>query len=160
MSRVTRVCWNCKRRKYLGKFSRCKSKKLGRTHECKTCCSVRSAIWAKKKNNRATLRKLDLVNYHKTRRRALEIVGQGRLKCRNCSCTNFDLLEINHIRGGGGKEFRRKGNTTFYRDIAAKRRRTSDLNILCKLCNTLYYLNKRYGRPLYKISFIANRRRG
>ncbi len=148
---MRRTCWSCKRTKSLISFSRDKNRIAGRKYSCKKCCAERSVIY--RKNNRVKLSKYSLRRYHRSRRTALEIVGRGKLVCKNCGCDKIKLLEINHIHGGGRKEFSKRGNSLFYLDIIAKRRKIVDLNILCRLCNWLHYLQQKYGKLSYKISF-------
>lgn len=76
------------------------------------------------------------------RYRALEIVGKGILKCVRCRCDDCRLLEINHKHGGGAKD--QKGNR-FNCDIISGRRSTDDLEILCKPCNAVHFLELKYG---------------
>lgn len=85
----------------------------------------------------------------KARMFALTKVGKGILKCSNCKCDNHNLLEINHINGGGRKEglFGKK----MVDAIISGRRDTDDLNLLCRVCNTLHYVELKYGKLPYKI---------
>ncbi len=67
--------------------------------------------------------------------------------CTSCGCDDRRLLEINHKDGGGGKEMAKgKASMTFYRDIAMLRRPVDDLEILCRVCNALHYLETKYGK--------------
>jgi len=147
----TRVCWRCKNRRRLRQFSRDKNRVSGRKYGCKKCCSALSVIY--RRDNRVKISADSLRRYHINHKRALEIVGRGALVCRDCGCDTIELLEINHIRGGGRKEFDKRGNSAFYRDIVAKRRKIVDLNILCKVCNIVHYLKVKHGKLPYKISF-------
>jgi hypothetical protein len=52
------------------------------------------------------------------------------LKCRKCKCDKLELLEINHINGGGSKEIKKLGNNkVFYRKILDGTRSTTDLEM-------------------------------
>jgi hypothetical protein len=65
-------------------------------------------------------------------------------KCINCGCDLVEILEINHKNGGGNKEMDLKyfGNTiNFLKDIISGNRKTDDLEIRCKVCNTLHYVD-------------------
>ena len=67
--------------------------------------------------------------------------------CVRCGCDDLRLLEINHKNGGGGKEYKQGKNAmAIYRDIAMLRRSTDDLELLCRVCNALHYLESKYGR--------------
>lgn len=85
----------------------------------------------KKEHNQNALR-----SYHKLRLTALRMIGN---KCQNCGCNDEKLLEINHINGGGRKEFLKinggyTGGTNFYRAIVKGKRTLEDLNVLCRVC--------------------------
>lgn len=84
---------------------------------------------------------------------AMLIVGHGQLKCISCGCDRQDMLQINHINGGGGKErVKKKGNgQTIFKDIIKKRRSVEDLDIRCYMCNHLHYAQKRWGDIPVKI---------
>lgn len=78
------------------------------------------------------------------RHQARLLVGRGEIRCLKCGCNREELLEINHKNGGGGKELRGAGNK-FYRDIAKLRRDVDDLELLCRVCNSLHYLELKHG---------------
>lgn len=74
------------------------------------------------------------------KRRALEKVGD--LICANCGCDEVDFLEFNHKNGNGCKEFKENGSSMIDK-ILTHGRTTDDLNILCRVCNALEYLERR-----------------
>lgn len=76
------------------------------------------------------------------RRRALIIVGQGTIACVRCGCDRAELLEINHKNGGGRRDLVGKW---FYRSIVKLERETDDLELLCRPCNAIHYLEMKYG---------------
>lgn len=80
------------------------------------------------------------------------VVGKGEIKCSSCGCNDERIVEINHVSGGGTKE-RKEGRSgpSFYRDIINGKRKTSDLNLLCKVCNSKHCLGLKYGKLPYKI---------
>lgn len=84
--------------------------------------------------------------------KALKIVGKGNMVCGNCGCTDVRVLEINHINGGGRQEVG-KNTIKFYSDIIKGNRKTDDLNILCKVCNFAYFVERKYD---LKYSIILN----
>lgn len=95
------------------------------------------------KANRELLRK---VNFN--------IISGGEPKCVNCGCDDQRLLEINHINGGGNKELKNGKNTNaFAWNIYMGRRNTSDLNLLCRVCNALHYLEGKYGKTGHIVTF-------
>ncbi|MES0071895.1 hypothetical protein [Mesorhizobium sp. M0058] len=77
------------------------------------------------------------------RQTAILLVGKGVLQCVRCGCDRTELLEINHINGGGTVESRK--SMTFYRALAALRRKTDDLELLCKPCNAIHALEMVHG---------------
>lgn len=77
---------------------------------------------------------------------ALTIIGNGTIKCCNCGCDDERFIEINHIHGGGTQQIKRsKDYNKYYRDIKFGRRSIRDLNLLCRVCNSLHYLQMKYG---------------
>lgn len=62
-------------------------------------------------------------------------------KCVKCGCTDIKALEINHIDGGGSKDKYAHGRRKqYYLDILSGRRKSDDLNIMCKVCNSWHCL--------------------
>jgi hypothetical protein len=64
--------------------------------------------------------------------------------------TDARLLEINHKNGGGTKESRTTpdGSIGMYRRIVDGRRGIDDLELLCKICNTIHLVELMY--PEYR----------
>lgn len=93
----------------------------------------------------------------RVRRVNFNIISGNNPVCANCGCNDERLLEINHLKGGGNKELRRgKYFTVFNWDIYMGRRNTEDLNLLCRPCNALHYLELKYGKLPYKIIWRKN----
>jgi len=73
------------------------------------------------------------------------------MKCAMCGCDDIRLLEINHIIGGGHKEQQRLKKTdhnlsqNFTMLIHKGKRGTEDLNLLCRVCNSIDHLERVYG---------------
>jgi len=83
----------------------------------------------------------------KERIKVLLLVGKMEIKCVRCGCDNIPLLEINHINGGGLKEFEGgKYAREFYRKIIRLERKVDDLEILCRVCNAWHYLELKTGK--------------
>lgn len=152
MTPKTRVCYSCATRKRIQSFKRDSRKPGRRGYLCKSCAAVRSSVW--RRENKEHRRRYGRQYFRRVRLAALKIVGRGKPQCQNCGCEEWCLLEINHMRGGGKIEYEKRG-PRFYLDIVKRRRTIVDLNVLCKLCNILHYLNRRYGKLPYKISFDA-----
>ena len=73
------------------------------------------------------------------------------MKCAMCGCDDIRLLEINHIKGGGNKEWKRmrgvnhSSNQNLTMLIQKGKRGTEDLNLLCRVCNSIDHLERVYG---------------
>jgi hypothetical protein len=90
----------------------------------------------------------------KFRIEVLNIISNNNPHCIRCGCDDIKLLEINHKNGGGTKELQNgKLMTKFYRNIHEGIRKTDDLEILCRICNARHYLELKYGKLPYKISY-------
>lgn len=87
--------------------------------------------------------------------KVLDKVSNGNIFCANCGCDRFEFLEVNHINGGGAKEKKENGinNRKLYADILNGKRTLHDLNVLCKPCNNLHYLELKFGPQPYKITW-------
>ena len=85
------------------------------------------------------------------------ITGSIVPRCARCGCDDPRLLEINHKNGGGSVEVG-KGTYTnrFYYDIAAGKRGVEDLELLCRPCNALHYLEMKYGPLPMKVVWLGS----
>lgn len=106
-------------------------------------------IWCRIDNNKN-------VHAAKTRIRdrlnILKKVGRGSIKCVNCGCDDYRIIEINHINGGGTKE-KNRTNRQFFRDILNNHRTIDDLNLLCRVCNAEHFINLKFGIKNFKIIY-------
>lgn len=85
--------------------------------------------------------------YHvQLRLKALQRVDP-KLTCSRCGCDDTRLLEINHKSGGGRQEFK-KAKTPIQNQIIHRNRTTDDLELLCKPCNHIHYLELKFKKPL------------
>lgn len=78
------------------------------------------------------------------KRVAMERLGGAR--CFSCGADDIRVLEINHRDGGGGQD-RRRGHphgAKLYFKIATGRMRTDHLNVLCRGCNAIDHLYRKY----------------
>ena len=77
-----------------------------------------------------------------------------RIRCHECGCDDPRIIEINHVFGGGAMEARRlRYYRQFYSDILSGVRTTEDLNLLCKVCNILHYIQLKFGINMYSIEY-------
>lgn len=82
------------------------------------------------------------------------IISNNNPICANCGCDDIRLLEVNHINGGGNRELKSGKNTNvFMWAIYMGRRKTDDLNLLCRVCNALHYLESKYGKTRHRILY-------
>jgi len=82
---------------------------------------------------------------------------QPQIRCVRCGCNDIRFLEINHKNGGGCKEAKAlPGGVRFYRAIIYGRRKTEDLELLCKPCNNIHYLEQKYGKVTMKVIWQPN----
>ena len=74
------------------------------------------------------------------------------MKCAMCGCDDTRFLEVNHIKGGGRKEQKglkkknRNISTNFVMLIHKGKRGVEDLNLLCRVCNSIDHLERVYGK--------------
>ena len=79
--------------------------------------------------------------YVSRKQRVMDIVGEryGGAKCCSCDCDYLPFLEVNHINGGGCKEWR-ENSKGLYDRILNGERGVSDLEVLCRICNAKDHL--------------------
>jgi hypothetical protein len=137
--------------KYRGKCATCDieiTRRLTQTFENKTgnfYCSRLCYYKAMKKTgtHKARLQR----NYYNLRVSALRKINSN-LKCCSCGCKIMEILEINHINGEGRAEMKyryKHRNIHFLKDIVLGVRKIDDLEIRCKICNILHYVETVQG---------------
>lgn len=97
--------------------------------------------------------------YHRKREMVLLKIGKGKIQCENCGCTDKRFIEINHINGGGRLDVKKYGGnstTTLLNAILNETRKVNDLNLLCRVCNALHYLELMYGKLPYNVEYLSN----
>lgn len=87
----------------------------------------------------------------KVRRKAMDILGGA--KCANCGCDNLKILEINHLNGGGHKELQVRRGTRLQQDIIKGRVDISKFNVLCRICNSLHYVETLLGIKGHRVNW-------
>lgn len=75
--------------------------------------------------------------YTSRRLKALEMIGGAC--CVYCGCDVVSFLEINHKNGDGCKEWKKMGAGIVDRLLNGTRT-TDDLEVACRVCNNLHYL--------------------
>lgn len=89
------------------------------------------------------------------RRSVLLLIGCGVIRCSRCGCDDERMIEINHKNGGGAREYRSIGSARFYYLIAKLERDVSDLELCCRVCNSLHYLEQQYGNLPFTVRWGA-----
>lgn len=92
----------------------------------------------------------------KVRLQALQMIsGLEVPECYMCGCNDLRVLEVNHKNGGGSQEYKslRKKGRTIYFVIVKGYRKVDDLEILCKVCNAIHYVEQRFGLK-YRVEFL------
>lgn len=103
----------------------------------------RSAMWVKRWRD-ANPEKQALARlraYRNRKIKAFKIIGEP--KCVRCGCDEIDFLEFNHKSGGGCKEHRESHNRPMMDRILTGKRNTDDLEIVCRVCNALDFLERK-----------------
>jgi len=79
--------------------------------------------------------------YNNRKVKAMNLVG-GAI-CRRCGCDSLHALEFNHINGNGTQEYRETNRKPIVDRLLTSKRNTDDLEILCRVCNALDYIERK-----------------
>lgn len=104
-----------------------------------------------RKNNPDKVKKNRKSAYNNRKRKAMEMVDGAY--CNKCGCNELDFLEFNHINGGGCKEWRENKGVAMM-DRVLNGRDVGDLEILCRICNALEYLERKNYEQSKKFKII------
>jgi len=99
------------------------------------------------KKNREEVNRRAKENARRVRLKAIEKLGG---KCVYCSCSVVNALEINHINGGGRKEYLKKGARKIYSEIV-KGTYFKSVEVTCRVCNAVHYLKLKRGIEGFKV---------
>ena len=104
---------------------------------------ARSAMWVKRWRDKypekqALARKRSYLN---RKLKAFNVIGEA--KCNRCGCDELAFLEFNHINGNGCKEWRDNKGRPMMDMILTNKRKTDDLEIVCRICNAWDYLGRK-----------------
>ena len=141
-----RVCYSCKKSKPLSAFVFRKSRARGNGKSypkvCKLCNNETAKVYYHKnrtryKETRRAWAKAHWAQHRKAivewrrsqRQKALAFLGN---KCIHCGETDWECLQIDHIDGGGCKEFRKIGPQGIVRKVL---KGAKDYQLLCANCN-------------------------
>jgi hypothetical protein len=92
--------------------------------------------------------------YDNRKRKAMELVGG--VVCVRCGCKELHALEFNHMNGGGASEHRQNNNTPIVDRILTLKRTTDDLEILCRVCNSLDHLERKLPHIVGRYKVVYN----
>ena len=141
------MCWSSK--EYMKEYSKVYGKKYYQKNKEKLKAYAKDYYHKKDKGQ---VREYSKLLREKYRFLALQTIGKGIIICSKCGCKEIRLIEINHINGLIDRQERFR-NVSFYKNIAKGIRKIDDLNLLCKVCNWAYSIEKKYGIN-YKIECI------
>ena len=122
---ITKICPKCGK-----KFQTSNNSKI----YCSIKCVSRTSLdrWLKK---HPLKRKIHALRTRiKLRKRLIQKLGG---KCSRCGINDWRVLQINHLNGGGRKEYTIKGCKKIYKEILNEER-DGEFNLLCANCNILY----------------------
>ena len=142
MQRGNKFCLNCKKIKHISEFY-WKPDKHMFINNCKKC---RNKLEALNRNYRK-YKSPNREEWKKNRRISVLKKVQNYINCVRCGCDDYRLLEINHKNGGGKKELKnfQKYGRSIEEVIRRGWRETDDLELLCRPCNQIHYLERKYG---------------
>lgn len=101
----------------------------------------------------------DPEKYRERERRYLQRLKQEAFtklgnKCSNCKCDVIEILEVNHINGGGRKDRQKCGQKGLYRKII---KGSNEYNLLCRVCNSLHYVADLLNHTGHKVIWKRSR---
>ncbi len=116
--------------------------------ECKKCMNERTRKYYHSNKERELIKRKKTA---KNRRlKGLTLIDPS-LKCVRCGCNDVRFLEINHKNGDGAGEHQ----DHIDREVASGRRKTDDLELLCRPCNHIHYLETKFGETIpLKVAFL------
>jgi len=134
------LCSNCGKEREDKEFHLC--------FKCRTRGNKFRKLWRSKQDNREK----ELTNSKKYRLdlhlKALKKIALDKnipLICPICGCDDIKILEINHLLHNGNQERKNLKDYKFYREIIEGTRSTEDLDIRCRICNYIYFLEHKSG---------------
>lgn len=148
-------CSKCEKSKRKSSFYTDPGKKDGLYSSCKVCHNKTTMkfYWNNEKRMKVVNRRNANKAYRKWRLAAMTTLCNGVPKCTRCGCNYYGILEFNHINGGGSKEHKQNHfNISFFKSILTGR---EDVNILCRVCNALDYLERKFGNLPFSIKWTG-----
>jgi hypothetical protein len=84
----------------------------------------------------------------------LEVIKKLGGECVVCGITDYRVLQVNHINGGGRQDFLKNGPSKIYRDILSGAR-ASEFDLRCANCNRRYEYEQGRAWSNEKIGAVA-----
>lgn len=140
-----RVCIRCGIEKSIDEFHKRGRGEQQRRTECKVCAAPRIAAYREINRDKIQeanrkYREKDREAFRRIQRdqkrgmREAILAAYGRM-CVCCGETEQRFLTIDHIHGGGGKHYKRRGNYGVYRDVIVAGFPKDIYRLLCYNCN-------------------------
>ena len=117
--------------------------------------AYRQRLIAEGRLDREKQHEYDKKAHRRLREKVFEVLGGAQ--CSNCGCDVFEILEVNHINGGGRQELKEKQTRQLYREIIYGRVNADNYNVLCRICNALHYVETVIGIEGFRIKWKHNR---
>lgn len=181
---MEKECSCCHGKLFIDNFHKSKKGKFGVAAICKKCVNEKQKTYHQKNKDKRNKQSAEWRLAHKDRMKELQSKWkeanpeqykflwekhnkENRIKvlqkvakgdiiaCSRCGCDRIEFLEVNHINGGGNQETK-NNHSKFYSDILKDLRQTDDLEILCKLCNNLHYVEMKFGKLPFRIIWKKN----
>ena len=93
-----------------------------------------------------------LRNMLRDRNKRKELINYLGGKCVGCGITDWRILQVNHLNGGGRREILLKGNKKIYKEIL-NGQRENEFDLRCANCNLIYeFETKRRNRVAWEHS--------
>ena len=118
--------------------------------------AYRQRLVAEGRLDRDKQHEYDRKAHRRLREKVFEVLGGAR--CSNCRCDVFDILEVNHLNGGGRRELKTKQSRQLYREIISGQVEQANYNVLCRVCNALHYVETVLGIAGFKIKWTGSRK--
>lgn len=147
MPAQVKPCKKCGISQTLDEFHRHPYTKDGHKATCKSCLRQHY------QENREELIKQSGQRQSEWRKRAIDKLGGPR--CRECGCDVYDILEINHVNGGGNVDRKENGMVSgkLWRAIALELRDLSEFEVLCRMCNQKHYVETLLGVQGFTVAY-------
>ena len=113
---------------------------------------ARSAMWVKRWRDKYPEKQALARKRAYNNRKLKAILKVGEARCVRCGCDELDFLEFNHIGGNGCKDHRENKNVPIMDRILTKKRNTNDLEIVCRVCNALDFLERKNNKQSKRFS--------